>query len=141
MKESETVDIPKEDLKYVCKEFRISKKFASVLSIVSIIGFFGIISQTLFGFDADIYVQALWFLIMGLGFIFEARPILLLRKLDDSLNHRNFTSLTTLVVGVMAFVCGVLTFIGIDGIVFAAIQGLISIIAVIFIAIQSWIIK
>lgn len=141
MKKVTKNELSKEDLKSVCKGYRINKKFATVMAIVSIIGFSGIISQHLFGKNIDNIVQALWFIILGFGFILESRPFLLFKRLDESLSNRNFTSVNTLIVGLMASVCGILKLLGIENIIFSAVQGFIAIIAIIFIIIETWIVK
>ena len=49
--------------------------------------------------------------------------------------------MTTLVVGLMALVAGILRIVGVENLAFSAIQGLISIIAIIFIIVETWVIK
>ncbi len=142
-KEAEKIakQVAEEELKIMCKEFRVSKPFVIILSIVSIIGFLGIITRTLFLVNLDYYVESLWFLILGIGFIIESNPKRLFKKIDDTLNERNFSSITTLIVGALATIAGILTFLQIKSPAFEAVQGLISIIAIIFIIIQTWVIK
>ncbi len=139
-KESD-IDIPKEDLKTICKEFRVSKPFVIVLSIVSILGFVGIISKTLFFVNIDHYIESSWFLIMGIGFIIEGRPLRLFKKIEKELNQSTFSSMTTLIVGLLATIVGILTFLQLNNSAFQAMQGLISIIAIVFIAVETWVIK
>lgn len=131
----------KEELKTVCKAYRVSKSFIVVLALVSIMGFVGIISRTLYNANLDGIIESLWFLIMGVGFIIESRPLKLFKKIDDSLTQSNFSSMTTLVVGLMALVAGILRIVGVENLAFSAIQGLISIIAIIFIIVETWVIK
>jgi hypothetical protein len=130
-----------EALKTVCKSYRVSKSFVIVLALVSILGFIGIITRTLYNANIDGVIESLWFIIMGIGFIVEAKPLNLFKKIDSSLDQRNFASMTTLVVGLMALVAGILRVIGVETLVFSAIQGLISIIAIIFIIIETWVLK
>ncbi len=136
-KSNENKEIPKEELKLVCKEFRVSKTFVIVMAIVSISGFLGIISKNIFNFNIDNYVESFWFLMMSIGFIIESRPLKLFRRIDDNFDQRNFTSMTTLIVGLMALCCGILRFLGFQNITFSAVQGFISIIAIIFIIVET----
>ena len=140
-KEDDQVEMPKEELKVMCKEFRVSKPFVIVLSIVSILGFIGIISKTLFFTNIDHYIESSWFLIMGIGFIIEATPLRLFKKIERELDQSTFSSMTTLIVGLLATVAGILTLLQIQNPAFQAMQGLISIIAIVFIAVQTWILK
>ena len=131
----------KERLKTVCKAYRVSKSFIVVLALVSIMGFIGIISRTLYNANIDKVIESLWFLIMGVGFIIESKPLNLFKKINDSLNNSNFSAMTTLVVGLMALTAGILRVVGVENLAFSAIQGLISIIAIIFIIVETWVIK
>jgi len=125
------------------KKLPVSNLFVSVLAIVSIVGFISIISKSLFNFDLAVYAEASILIILGIGFIFEAEPIQLFKKIRSEFNNQNFSELTTLVIGILAFISGVLSFswINIEHFAFLAIKGVISIIAIIFIIIQTWIIK
>lgn len=129
--------------KEVIKEEKVSRKFIDVLAIISILGFIGIISYTLFEKNIEKYIEALWFGIMGIGFIVEAHPIRLFKSIRNRLGERNFTATTTLIVGFLAIIAGILSIpaINIQNTSFLAIKGIMSIIAIIFIVIQTWIIK
>jgi hypothetical protein len=122
---------------------KISSSFVTVLAIISILGFVGIISYTLFGRNIEGYIEASWLMIMGFGFIAESSPIRLYQSIQNKMTNRDFSSLTTLIVGVIAAFAGLLTLpgIGIESQAFQAIKGVIAIIAIIFIIIQTWIIK
>lgn len=122
---------------------KISSSFIKVLAVISILGFVGIISATLFQKNIEAYIEASWLMIMGLGFIAESSPIQLYQSIQNKMTNRDFSSLTTLIVGVIAVLAGILSLpgIGIESLAFQAIKGVISIIAIIFIIIQTWIIK
>jgi len=127
------------------KEFneraRTSRRFIVALAMVSILGFIGVISQTIFGYDIFFYVEALWMMVIGIGMIVEAE-IKRLKTLAKGLTHSNFTHLTTIIIGVVAFFAGIFTIpqIRIENPGFLAIRGIISIIAIIVIILQTWII-
>jgi len=122
---------------------KVSSSFVTVLAIISILGFVGIISFTLFGKNIEEYIEASWLMIMGLGFIAESSPINLYQSIQNKMTNRDFSSLTTFIVGVLAALAGLLSLpgIGIESQAFEAIKGVIAIIAIIFIIIQTWIIK
>ena len=121
---------------------RVSQKFVVALSIVSILGFIGIISQTIFNYDLSSYVEALWMLVIGLGFIIEAQ-IKKLKSLSKGLTSNNFTHLTTVIIGLVAIIAGVFSFpqIRIINPAFLAIKGIISFIAIVVIILQIWVIE
>ena len=80
------------------KRSKVSRGFVTILAIVSIIGFIGIISETLFYYDLGGYIESAWMMIIGLGLIIEAR-IRRLRTIKQGLNPGNFTNLITVIIG------------------------------------------
>lgn len=121
------------------KKRKISLRFASILAIVSIIGFFDIMSFSFFNFSLGNYQEVLWFVLLGIGFILEAHPESISKKPKDD----SITNITSLVIGSISIIAGILTipFIGMDHIVFSATKGVISLIAIIFIALETWVMK
>ena len=124
--------------KVVEGKVKISSKFITTLAIVSIIGFMGIISQTLFNFDMNQYVESLWMFIIGIGMMIEAK-IRRLKTLPEGITPNNFTHLTTIIIGVLAILAGIFSFpfIRIETPAFLAIKGIVSIIAIIVIILQT----
>ena len=120
---------------------KISSRFITTLAIVSILGFVGIVSQTLFEFNMSHYVESFWMFIIGIGMMIEAK-IGRLKTLKNGLNSNNFTHLTTVVIGALAILAGIFSFpaIRIETPAFLAIKGIVSIIAIIVIILQTWII-
>jgi hypothetical protein len=125
------------------RETNISKAFVSILAIISILGFISIISYSLFNVNTQAYVETLWLIILGLGFIIEANPVQLWHRIRNRLEERNFTATTTFIIGALAVVAGTLSLpqINIQNPAFLAIKGIISMIAIIFIIIQTWVVK
>lgn len=123
------------------KRSKVSKSFVTILAIVGILGFVSIISETLFEFDIRLYIESLWMIIVGVGLALEAR-IRRLRTLKYGLNPANFTTLITLTIGGIAILTGVLSapYLGIQNPSFHAIKGILSVIAIIVIFIQTWIV-
>ena len=117
---------------------RIAIGFASILAIVSIIGFLDIVLDSFFEFSFQNYMSFLWLCLMGVGFIIISKPKNLTQRKDDSV-----TNITALVVGSLAIIAGILSlpFLAITHPVFFAIKGVISIIAIIFIALETWVVK
>ena len=125
------------------RETNISKAFVSILAVISILGFIGIISYAFFNINMQAYIETLWLVILGLGFIIEANPVQLFHRIRNRLEERNFTATTTFIIGALAVVAGTLSLpqINIQNPAFLAVKGIISIIAIIFIIIQTWVVK
>jgi len=123
-------------------EVRISQKFVTALAIVSILGFFGIVSQSFFDFDSGKYIESFLMLIIGVGLIIEAK-VKKLKSLSKKLTSNNITHLTTVIIGLIAIIAGIFSFpaINFSNPSFVAIKGIISIIAIAVIIIQTWIIE
>jgi len=129
----------KKSVKKKKEKRRISIGFASILAIVSIVGFLDITLTSFFEFSFQNYMSFFWLCLMGVGFIIIAKPkSLIQQKKEDSV-----TDITALVVGTLAIIAGVLSlpFLAISHPVFFAIKGVISIIAIIFIALETWVVK
>ncbi|MCH7850414.1 MAG: hypothetical protein IH845_02115 [Nanoarchaeota archaeon] len=124
------------------KKVKVSKVFVLALSIVSILGFVGIISESLFDFDLDYYVEALLMVIIGLALILEAK-IKTLKTLTEGFNSINFPRLITIIIGAVSIIAGIFSIpqIRFDNPAFLAVKGILAIIAIVIIIIQTWIIK
>lgn len=123
------------------EKVRISQKFVTALAIVSIVGFLGIISESFFGFDLSEYSEFSLMMVIGIGLIIEAK-IKKLKSLKRGITSNNITHLTTVIIGVIAIIAGIFSFppIRIVNPSFLAIKGIISIIAIAVIMIQTWVI-
>lgn len=120
-----------------------SDKFVMILAIVSIIGFIEIVSYTLFDFSLRNYVEPFWMITIGIGFILEGQINTLKKLRKDGLNPTNFTHLTTLIIGVIAIITGILSFpqINVISTGFLAVKGILSLLAIVIIVVQTWIVK
>lgn len=125
------------------KVLTASHTFVVVLALVSIIGFIGIVSSTLFEFDLSFYAEGAMMIIMGVGFVLEGdvRSLWYLRKIG--LTPKNFANVTTVVIGIIAFFAGILSIppIRIEHHGFLAVKGILSVIAIVIIVIQTWIVE
>lgn len=120
---------------------RTSRNFVIALSIVSIIGFLSIILESLFYADISAYIETLWLITLGLGLILEV-SIKELKKIKvKGLTSEMLGKITMMIVGSIAIIAGLLSIpqINIQNASFLAVKGIISILAVIFIILQTWV--
>jgi len=124
------------------RRVKVSQHFVIALSLVSILGFIAIISQTIFEKVITSYVESFWMAIIGIGLIIEVRIKQLVNIRREGLTKNNFTHLITIIIGALAIIAGIFSFppIAVTTAAFQAIKGIISIIAIIVIIIQTWII-
>ena len=122
---------------------RVSSHFVYILAIVSIIGFLGIIVDSILEINIDAYVSFLWLIVMGIGFIMISKPRELYEGTKTGFDETKVSKLTAFIIGILAIIAGVLSIpqINIQHSVFLAIKGVVSIISIIFIVIQTWIIQ
>ena len=144
-KEEKIKEFKKEKQKIREKKQRrkTSRNFVIALSVVSIIGFVSIILESLFYVDISGYIDTLWLLALGLGLILETS----LRELR-SIERKGLTSeylgkITMIVVGSLAIIAGALSIpqVNIQNPSFLAVKGIISLLAIIFIILQTWVAK
>jgi nitrogen fixation/metabolism regulation signal transduction histidine kinase len=122
---------------------KASHTFITILAIVSIIGFIGIISETLFSHSIGFYVEASLMIAIGIGFVLEGQITSLKKIRSEGLNPTNFTHLITVIIGIIALLAGIFSLpeIRIENQGFLAVKGIISFVAIIVIVIQTWIVK
>src|SRR3989344_6895902 len=128
-------DLVEKKVKRERKAVTASNKFVSTLAIVSIVGFVGIVSYTLFGKDINNYVEAFWIFVIGVGLLIESKAWTLKRIKEEGFTHSNFVNLTTGIVGVIAIIAGILSLppIRVDTPGFLAVKGIMGIIAIVVI--------
>lgn len=146
-KEAEKRKLLKEREKQKIKERRkrskTSRNFVIALSIVSIIGFVSIILESLFYIDISGYIDTLWLLTLGLGLILET-SLRELRSIErKGLSSEYLGKITMIVVGSLAIIAGALSIpqVNIQNPSFLAVKGIISILAIVFIILQTWVAK
>lgn len=122
---------------------KASRNFIIALSIVSIIGFLNIITQSLFNFSFEAYIESLLLVTLGTALILETSIRELKRIKRQGLTPDLLGKVTMMVVGILAVIAAILSLpqISIKSPTFLAIKGIVSILAVIFIIIQTWISK
>lgn len=123
------------------RKVNVSHYFVIALAIVSIVSFFGIVSETLLEFDFRDYVESILMFVIGAALIVESK-IKKLKSLEKGLTPNNFAHLITVIIGAIAVFAGIFSFppIKITTPAFLAVKGIISIIAMIIIIIQTWVI-
>ena len=121
---------------------KASPAFIIALSIVSIIGFLEIILNSFFGVSFAEYIDALLMLTIGTALVIEAR-MNQLKELKKGISSNNINQLVTAVIGTLAIIAGIFSIPAIKIIhpTFLAIKGIMSLVAIIFIIIQTWVIK
>ena len=123
------------------KKLKLTHKFVYALSLVSILGFVGIVSQSFFEYDLSFYVEPFLMLIIGGGLILESEAKSLVAIKEVGLTSTNFTHLITIIIGFIAVLAGIfsLPLIRLHNPSFVAIKGIIAIIAIVIISIQTWV--
>jgi len=123
------------------KKRRTSRNFVIALSLVSIIGFVSIVLESLFYTDVSGYIEPAWMVVLGLGLILETSISELKSVKENGLTQEYLGKMTMVVVGSIAIIAGILSLpqINIQNPSFLAVKGIISILAIIFIILQTWI--
>ncbi len=123
------------------KKSRASRNFVIALSIVSIIGFLSIVTQSLFNFSFESYIESLWLIALGTGLILETSFKELKKVKKQGLTPDVLGKITMVVVGGLSIIAAILSIpqINIEHPTFLAVKGIVSILAIIFIIIQTWV--
>ena len=116
--------------------------FRSMLAVISIVGFLTIIGNTWFDFAlmGNLFVGII-LLALGFGMAMEGQ----IRKWKtfpkNGLSGAEFSHIVTGIVGFLAIVAGSLYIVGVDTPLIESYKNIVSTIAVIFIAIETWLVK
>src|SRR3989344_3829543 len=68
-----------------------------ILALISILGFVGIISETIFYYDLKGIIESLWILILGTGLLIETK-YQKLKSMRRGLTNENFPHMTNFVI-------------------------------------------
>lgn len=120
----------------------MSSTFVIALSIFSIVGFIAIILSSFFEVDISDYIDSLLLLVMGIALVVEGRIKQLTVNIRKDLSSNDFAHIVTAVIGVMAIIAGIFSIpqIRIEHHVFLAVKGILSVIAIIVIVVETWVI-
>jgi len=124
-------------------ELKNNNFFGKILAVISILGFTSIITMTFFNYSIESYLESALLMLMGIGFMYQSEPRELIRSLPNHFQEQSFASITTFVIGSLAIIVGILSLpqINLQNPTLSAINGIIAIIAIIFIVIETWIIQ
>lgn len=126
----------------MAKQLKISNALGYSLAIISILGFVGISAYAFVGFEwLSNNTAALMLMILGIGFAFEGKIREWADFKNNGYNSSEVTHLITGFIGLISFFVGFLALIGLQGDVLLATQGIISLIAILIIAVQTWVVK
>jgi len=125
----------------ISKRSGASHGFVIALSLVSIVGFLDIVFQSLFYIDLSAYVGTVWLFILGGSLILQTSLRELKAIKRKGLNSDYLGKITMIIIGSIAIIAGLLSLpqINIQNVSFLAIKGIISILAIIFIILQTWV--
>ena len=120
---------------------KITNTFLYALAVISIIGFLGIIGNVWFDFSfITDNAASLILIVLGFGLIAESQ----IRKWKDmpkgGISSNELSHIVTGIVGLLAIFVGILTLIGFSGSTLLATQGIISVIAIIVIILETWVV-
>jgi len=116
--------------------------FDYTLAFISIIGFLAIALNSFFewAFLSD-HVSGIILVILSVGLMYEGKLFKIKRWLADGFSSQDFAKLITSIVGVFILIVGVLNLIGMTGPKIAVIEGLSAVIAIIVIAVETFLVK
>lgn len=119
------------------------RRFLIALSVVSIIGFVGIFFQTIIGKNIAEYVEAAWLFVLAVGFLIEVNYSSLKDIGESGLTRQVFAHLSTLVLALFAVAAGLFSLPGIrfENPGFVAVKGILALIAILVIIIQTWVVE
>jgi peptidoglycan/LPS O-acetylase OafA/YrhL len=121
---------------------KLTPTFAYSLATISILGFISIIGNTWFNWTfLDKYTAGLIFLILGGGLIIESQIKRWRYMRQNGISNEELTHIVTGIVGLLSVVVGLMELVAVTSIKFEAIKGLVASIAVVVIAIETWLVK
>lgn len=138
-----------EDLAYqIHRIFDISegrgyRKFVVILIVIDLIWFAMVAMDSLLGVSTSAYYDFFWILLFAIGLIVISDINKILNIRHEGWHSENFANLITFVIGLLAIVTAFVSLPGShkSNAVFTAIKGIISLIAVFYVIIETWLIK
>lgn len=124
-------------------EKKIPSSFLFVLSVMSVLGFFGTAMRTLFNVHLETYIEATWLIVLGFGMIKESDLMGLILIKETGVTPEKFKNIVVCTIGVLAVITGILILpqINIATPALLAIQGILSIIAMVLVIVRSFVLK
>lgn len=114
--------------------------FVIALSLVSIIGFLNIVFESLFDWSFANYIETLWLTILGASLILQTSVDELREIKKNGLTSEYLGKITMIIIGTIAIIAGALSLpqANLQNATFLAVKGIISLLAIIFIILQTW---
>jgi len=121
---------------------KFTNSFLIVMAVVSIIGFLTIALNSFFGIDIGEFTSPVLLIIFGIAFMIEGQTRFWFKYIKDGrLTSSEFTHLITGIIGIFAVISGFVAFFIKDNPVFLTMQGIIAVIAIIVIVIETFVVK
>jgi len=118
------------------KKYFKKSMFVYILTAISILGFITIILKYSTGYDLKPIVETLMFILIGMGLIIQSRIRVVIK---NGIQRDEILNVVALVVGIAIFTTGLL--FNIDNPIFSAYKILASSIAILIIALNTFITK
>jgi len=115
---------------------KVTTVFLYVLAVISIIGYSVIAIQSFLGVDLGRFTPPILMIILGFGFIIEGRVFFWKRMFRRGFDSNDFAKLVTGSVGILAILIGLLGFFLTGNVVFNTMMGILSLVAILVIAVE-----
>lgn len=117
--------------------------FIDILAIVSILGFLSIFLSVYTSLNIGPYTTALILVLLGIGLMIEGNVRTVGKMLKNGLTRDEITHIIAIVIGLFSAIVGFLSFpfIGITNPTFEATKGMIAFLAIIIIAVETWLVE
>jgi len=119
------------------------QKFVFFLILIDISWFAYVVSDNLFGMNFADYGESAWTLFLGLGLIWYSDVKKVLRIRTQGFRSSNFASLATFVIGVLAVAVSIMSLpqINVVSESLNAVKGILGLIAIVYVILESWVVK
>jgi len=121
---------------------KVSAGLLLMMSLFSMIGFLSIVLNAFTQIDIGKYTSNILLILLGFGFLMEGQARFILRMVEDGrLTSTEISHIVTSVIGAIALISGIISFFVTQSQTILTIQGIISIIAIIIIIIETLVVK
>lgn len=119
------------------------QKFLFFLVMIDLVGFGSIIADNFFDINLIAYGEFAWILLFSFAMIMLSDINKLISLGEKSFRSEHFASLVTCIIGIMAFFVAILSLpqINLTSPVIDSVKGIISIIAIVYIILEAWVIQ
>jgi len=119
------------------------RKFIFFLIMIDLTWFGSVVMDNLFGLSLGDYGEFAWTFLFGLGLVVVSDLKRVKKMGQEGFKSENFASLTTLIIGSLAIVTAILSlpFINVVSPTLNSIKGILALIAIVYVVLETWIIK